>query len=47
MYDDITMASTWATVGDSAWAALTTPLARAETAAHNPRRLLATIGAQR
>lgn len=32
---------------DPAWAALTTTLAHAETAGHNPRRLLAEVGAQR
>ncbi|MFE5031328.1 relaxase/mobilization nuclease domain-containing protein [Streptomyces sp. NPDC056683] len=32
---------------DPAWPALTTTLARAETAGHNPRRLLAEVAAQR
>ncbi|MFE1981759.1 relaxase/mobilization nuclease domain-containing protein [Streptomyces mirabilis] len=32
---------------DPAWAALTTTLAHAETAGHNPRRLLAEMGTQR
>ncbi|MEU2982520.1 mobilization protein [Streptomyces hirsutus] len=34
-------------LADPAWAALTTTLARAETAGHNPRHLLATVGTQR
>ncbi|WP_406362743.1 relaxase/mobilization nuclease domain-containing protein [Streptomyces sp. NBC_01579] len=34
-------------LADPAWAALTTTLARAETAGHSARRLLATVGAQR
>ncbi|MEJ1197907.1 MULTISPECIES: relaxase/mobilization nuclease domain-containing protein [unclassified Streptomyces] len=34
-------------LADPAWAALTTTLARAETAGHNPRRLLATVGTRR
>ncbi|WP_327246787.1 relaxase/mobilization nuclease domain-containing protein [Streptomyces sp. NBC_01320] len=34
-------------LADPSWAALTTPLARAETAGHNPRHLLATVGTQR
>jgi hypothetical protein len=34
-------------VADPAWAALTTTLAHAETAGHNPRRLLAEVGSQR
>ncbi|NJP53568.1 mobilization protein [Streptomyces sp. SBST2-5] len=34
-------------LADPAWTALTTTLARAETAGHNTRRLLATVGAQR
>lgn len=34
-------------LADPAWAALTTTLARAETAGHNPRHLLATVSAQR
>jgi hypothetical protein len=34
-------------LADPAWPALTTTLARAETAGHNPRRLLAEVAAQR
>ncbi|WP_256104653.1 relaxase/mobilization nuclease domain-containing protein [Streptomyces sp. ODS05-4] len=34
-------------LADRAWTALTTTLAHAETAGHNPRRLLAEIGTQR
>ncbi|KNB51912.1 relaxase/mobilization nuclease domain-containing protein [Streptomyces caatingaensis] len=34
-------------LADPAWAALTTTLARAETAGHNPRRLLAEVGSHR
>jgi hypothetical protein len=34
-------------LADPAWAALTTALARAETAGHNPRHLLAKVGARR
>ncbi|MFB7090811.1 hypothetical protein [Streptomyces sp. NPDC056296] len=34
-------------LADPAWPALTTTLARAETAGHNPRRLLAEVGARR
>ncbi|MFF4861438.1 relaxase/mobilization nuclease domain-containing protein [Streptomyces sp. NPDC001231] len=34
-------------LADPAWAALTTTLAHAETVGHNPRRLLAEVGAQR
>ncbi|ELP64371.1 relaxase/mobilization nuclease domain-containing protein [Streptomyces turgidiscabies] len=34
-------------LADPAWLALTTSLARAETAGHNPRRLLAEVAAQR
>ncbi|WP_371097087.1 relaxase/mobilization nuclease domain-containing protein [Streptomyces sanglieri] len=34
-------------LSDPTWTALTTTLARAETAGHNPRRLLAEVGAQR
>ncbi|MFE9541475.1 hypothetical protein [Streptomyces sp. NPDC006639] len=34
-------------LADTAWAALTTTLAQAETAGHSPRRLLAEVGTQR
>ncbi|GAA2290953.1 relaxase/mobilization nuclease domain-containing protein [Streptomyces atrovirens] len=34
-------------LADPTWTALTTTLAQAETAGHNPRRLLAEVGAQR
>ncbi|MEV8109038.1 mobilization protein, partial [Streptomyces sp. NPDC088135] len=34
-------------LADPAWTALTTTLAHAETAGHNPRRLLAEVGTQR
>ncbi|MFJ4898984.1 relaxase/mobilization nuclease domain-containing protein [Streptomyces sp. NPDC088727] len=34
-------------LADPTWAALTTTLAQAETAGHNPRRLLAEVGTQR
>ncbi|MFG2601458.1 relaxase/mobilization nuclease domain-containing protein [Streptomyces sp. NPDC048462] len=34
-------------LADPTWTALTTTLAKAETAGHNPRRLLAEVGAQR
>ncbi|MFE3475119.1 relaxase/mobilization nuclease domain-containing protein [Streptomyces bacillaris] len=34
-------------LADPAWAALTTTLAQAETAGHNPRRLLVEVGTQR
>ncbi|MFD5446202.1 relaxase/mobilization nuclease domain-containing protein [Streptomyces tendae] len=34
-------------LSDPAWPALTTTLARAETAGHNPRRLLSEVGARR
>lgn len=34
-------------LADPTWTALTTTLARAETAGHNPRRLLAEVGTQR
>ncbi|MEX3103392.1 MULTISPECIES: mobilization protein [unclassified Streptomyces] len=34
-------------LADPAWTALTTTLAQAETAGHNPRRLLAEVGTQR
>ncbi|GHB22920.1 relaxase/mobilization nuclease domain-containing protein [Streptomyces chryseus] len=34
-------------LADPAWPALTTTLARAETAGHNPRRLLAEVGTER
>ncbi|MFE3428667.1 relaxase/mobilization nuclease domain-containing protein [Streptomyces sp. NPDC059171] len=34
-------------LADPAWTALTTTLAQAETAGHNPRRLLAEVGSQR